>query len=58
MDAKEFQDIIYLQIQEGLQASDEGRFVDDDEMQRIFNKYKNSSATYDTQGIIFEEVGV
>lgn len=28
------------QISQGIKAADEGRFVDDDEMQRIFNKYK------------------
>ncbi|MFT5397135.1 MAG: putative transcriptional regulator [Gammaproteobacteria bacterium] len=27
-------------IKQGIKAADEGRFVDDSEMQRIFNKYK------------------
>ena len=29
------------QIKEGIKAADENRFVDDAEMQRIFNKYKS-----------------
>ncbi|MGY8813545.1 MAG: CopG family ribbon-helix-helix protein [Gammaproteobacteria bacterium] len=29
------------QIKQGIKAADEGRFVDDAEMQRIFNKYKS-----------------
>ena len=28
------------QIKQGIKAADKGRFVDDNEMQRIFNKYK------------------
>ena len=28
------------QIKQGIKAADEGRFVDDAEMERVFNKYK------------------
>ncbi|MFT7460478.1 MAG: putative transcriptional regulator [Planctomycetota bacterium] len=30
-----------LQIKQGIKAADEGRFVSDAEMQRIYNKYKS-----------------
>ncbi len=30
------------QIKEGIKAADENRFVDDSEMERIFNKYKTT----------------